>query len=274
MRTIASIVLFILISTATTAQKSVMIKYQPKEGTTLKNKMSATMDMNFKAGEKDVSTTIIMAFDMDYLIKDRKDDITNVDLIFNRVQMTMKGPVNSTYDSENVDPNDPFSAEIGKNFKGVIGTPVKMKINTQGKLAEPIDITQFFTEIPANKAGELKEQMTNQMIQFPEHKVKVGESWNATTTMNNIGELKLTYTLKEIHKKTLELSVSGKILATTSETVSMKSTEISGAITLDKKTGETLSSSMLMDMVMGVNSQGVNMNMNMKAEINLTATKE
>ena len=166
---------------------------------------------------------------------------------------------------------NPFALKIADSFKGVLDNPVPMSISTKGEFTEPIDIVKVFPQIPASKAKELKEQMSNQFIQFPEEKVKIGESWTMSSTMNQVGKLEYTYTLIGIEKNKLLLTVKGKMLESESETIKMLAATISGDVILNKKTGETLESNIVMDMDMQMEAQGSAMDMNMKAEISMKA---
>lgn len=262
------------ISAASFAQKSVLIRYQPKVGTTLKNEMTAIMDITIKAGEQNIVTKMEMGFEMSYENKSRKKDINKIDMTFDKITMDMKNPMMSgSYNSEVKDETDPFALKIADSFKGVLGSPVPMSIDTKGGFTEPIDIVKMFPQIPASKAEELKEQMSNQFIQFPEDKVKLGGSWNMTSSMNQVGNLEYTYTLIGIEKNKLLLTVTGKMLENESETIKMLGATISGDVTLDRKTGETLISNIVMDMDMTMEAQGNLMDMKMKAEISMKATQ-
>jgi hypothetical protein len=263
-----------MVVTYTTAQKSVLIRFKPKTGTTLTANMDMNMDMKMKIGEQDISTKMEMGFVMLYNNLERKNDINNIEMSFDRVTMKMTNPAMSgAYDSDIKDSTDPFAQKIAEGFTGVIKNPVPMKINTVGAFAEPFDISKLFSKIPATKAKELKEQMSNQFIQFPKEKVKVGGSWDMNSTMNQVGEIQFTYTLVSIEKKTILLTVKGKILSSKNEALKLMDADIAGTVILDKKTGETLKSDMTMDMKMQVAAQGKSMDMNMKAIIKLIATR-
>lgn len=266
--------MFLMVVTYTTAQKSVLIRFKPKVGTTLTASMDMNMDMKMKVGEQDISTKMEMGFVMLYNNLEREKDVNKIDMSFDRVTMKMSNPaMNGSYDSDIKDSTDPFAQKIAEGFTGVIKNPVSMKINTVGKFTEPFDISKLFSKIPAAKAKELKEQMSNQFIHFPEEKVKVGGTWTMDTSMNQIGKIQFTYTLVSIDKKTLSLTVKGKILASSNESLKLLDADIVGTVVLDKKTGETLESDMTMDMKMEITAQGKSMDMNMKAIIKLVATR-
>ena len=274
MRNYKFLFLALFISTITFAQKSVLIRYKPKVGSVLMNNMDANMNITIKAGDQNIETKMKMGFEMSYHIKSRKKDINSVDMVFDKITMEISNPMmTGSYNSDNKEETDPFALKIAESFKGVLDKPVPMKINTQGGFAEPMDVEKIFPQIPASKANELKEQMSNQFIQFPDNKVKVGETWTMSATMNQVGVLEYTYTLVGIEKERLQLSVNGKMLESESEKVKMLTANISGDVTLDRKTGETLKSNVAMDMDMKMEVQGNTMDMNMKAEIVINATQ-
>lgn len=265
---------FLLVVTFATAQKSVLIKYKPKVGSTLKTTMGMNMDMNMMIGEKEMLTKMEMGFVFLYNNLEREKDVNKIEMIFDRVTMKMSNPgMTGSYDSDIKNPTDPFGKKIAEGFTGVIKKPVEMKITTSGEFAEPFDLSKLFTNIPAVKAKELKEQMSNQFIHFPKKKVKIGESWTMNSSMNQIGTMELTYTLKAIEKKTILLDVKGKIISQNNKAMEVLTANIGGTATLDKKTGETLKSDMTMDLDMTVNVKGNPFKMNMKAIIDMAAVK-
>jgi hypothetical protein len=265
--------LILFVSTVSLAQKSVLIRFKPKPGSTLTANMGMNMDMKMKVGEQDILTKMEMGFVMLYNNLDRKKDVNEIEMSFDRVTMKMTNLVmNGTYDSDIKGATDPFAKKIAEGFTGVIKNPVSMKINTIGEFAEPLDISKLFAKIPAAKAKELEEQMSNQFIQFPKEKVKVGGTWAMESTMNQVGVVKFTYTLVAIEKKTLLLTVKGDLLSSSNENLKLLSSGIEGTVVLDKKTGETLKSDMTMDMQMQITAQGKTMETNMIAKINLSAT--
>lgn len=275
MKTTKLLLALLLFTTITFAQKSVKIRYQPKVGSELKNEMKALMDITIEMGDQNIVTEMDMGFDMIFKTISRKEEVNKIEMVFDRITMDMKNPMmNGSFDSSSEEELDPFGAKIAEGFKGVLNNPVPMSINTLGKLTEPLDVGKIFADIPLEKAKELQEQMSSQFVHFPENKVKVGDTWTMNATMNQVGKIEYTYTLKGIEKKTLLIAIQGKIIGSTSEAISIDEATISGDLVLDKKTGETLESNMVMDMNMGMTAQEQSMKMNMKAEITLVATQQ
>lgn len=265
--------LLLFLTTLTFAQKSVLIRYQPKIGSTLKSEMGALMDITILTGGQEIKTEVNMGFDMLYQTKSRKSDVNEIEIVFDKITMDMNNPMMSgSYNSETIDENDSFALKIAESFKGVLNTTLPVKVDTKGAITEPIDIVKYFPQIPESKAKELKDQMSNQFIQFPENKVKVGDTWTMNTSLNQVGEIEYTYTLKSINKGELLLSVEGEMLNNDAMKMEMLNAVIAGDITLDRKTGETLVSTIVMELDMKMENQGNAMDMKMKAEITLKST--
>jgi predicted restriction endonuclease len=91
--------------------------------------------------------------------------------------------------------------------------------------------------------------------------------------MKQIGTMEFTYTLKKIERKTLLLTVVGKVVTQKNKAIELSDANISGTVVLDKKTGETLNSKMTMDMKMKIISKKQIFNMDMKAVVSLVGTK-
>jgi hypothetical protein len=175
MKNLKFALLFLMVATYVTAQKSVSIKYKPKVGSSLKTDMNMKMEMDMKMGEKNALIKMDMNFLMTYNALKRKKDVNSMELIFDRIIMKMSNPSGyNSYDSDIKDSSDSFSKKIGEGFNGVLGNPVPMKITTTGEFAEPIDVSKLFTQIPVEKAKELNEQMSNQFYSFSQEKSK---SW-------------------------------------------------------------------------------------------------
>lgn len=264
--------LLLFISTLSSAQKSVLIRYQPKVGSTLKSEMRALMDITIFTGGQEIKTEVYMGFDMLYQTKSRKSDVNQIEIVFDKITMDLDNPMMSgSYNSENIDNNDSFALKIAESFKGVIKTGIPVRVDTKGSIIEPIDIVKYFPQIPESKAKELKDQMANQFIKLPENKVEVGATWTMNTSMNQVGEIEYTYTLKSIEKGELLLSVEGKMLDNDAMKMEMLNAVIGGDIKLDRKTGETLESNIVMEMDMKMENQGNVMDMKMKSEISMKA---
>ncbi|MEI6865410.1 DUF6263 family protein [Flavicella sp.] len=264
----------LFISVASFAQKSVLIRYQPKIGSTLKNEMSAIMEMNIKVGEQNMQTKVNMGIEMLYKTKERKKKINEIDVIINKITSDMKNPMmNGSYNSDNKDETDPYALKMTEIFEGVLEQPLTMSINTKGEFTEILNIAKFFPKISASKALELEEQISNKFIQFPEKKVKVGDQWTMSIQMKQIGDFEYTYTLTGIERKRLLLSVTGNMIEEETDSVKILESVIAGNIILDRKTGEILVSNIVMDMKMQMITQGNTMVMSLKADISLKATQ-
>ncbi len=262
--------LFVVISFA---QKSVEMRLKPEVGSVHETEIVMDMDMSMYFQDQKIVTKMGMVFDVDYKTLGRKNDINDMEVVFERMKMTMSNPMMSgEYDSEKEIQTSPFAEKLNEAFEGVLGQSINAKVTTLGKMAEPLDLLKLFTDIPADKAEELQERMTNQFIHFPEEKVALGGSWGVKVPMAQVGEVEFTYTLEKINKKTLEVTVSGVTNSVESlEGVSVTDAVIGGDILLDRKTGETISSLINMDMKMKVSVQGQAMDMDMKSVIKMSS---
>ena len=269
-------VVAILLTLTAQAQDSVKLRFQPKIGTSLYTEMKMDMNMDMQIKEQSINTKMLMAFGIDMKTKSRANDVNEVDFIFDKITMNISNPMmNGNYNSEIENQADPFSQKMQESFKDLLKKPINMKISTLGALTEPVDFQKLFPTLPTDKSAELKEQMNNQFIQFPEKAVKVGDSWLASSPMAQIGVMELTYTVKSITKDVVNLTVVGiaKPNAKKSE-LQLKETAISGSATVDKKTGETLDSKLVMKLKMSVNAKGQSMDMEMNAFLNILATRK
>ena len=269
-------VVAILLTLTAQAQESVKLRFQPKIGSSLYTEMKMDMNMDMQIKEQSINTKMLMAFGIDMKTKSRANDVNEVDFIFDKITMNISNPMmNGNYNSEIENQADPFSQKMQESFKDLLKKPINMKISTLGALTEPVDFQKLFPTLPTDKSAELKEQMNNQFIQFPEKAVKVGDSWLASSPMAQIGVMELTYTVKSITKDVVNLTVVGiaKPNAKKSE-LQLKETAISGSATVDKKTGETLDSKLVMKLKMSVNAKGQSMDMEMNAFLNILATRK
>lgn len=269
-------VVAILLTLTAQAQESVKLRFQPKIGSSLYTEMKMDMNMDMQIKEQSINTKMLMAFGIDMKTKSRANDVNEVDFIFDKITMNISNPMmNGNYNSEIENQADPFSQKMQESFKDLLKKPINMKISTLGALTEPVDFQKLFPTLPTDKSAELKEQMNNQFIQFPEKAVKVGDSWLASSPMAQIGLMELTYTVKSITKDVVNLTVVGIAKPKVNNPdLQLKETAISGSATIDKKTGETLDSKLLMKLKMSVNAKGQSMDMEMNAFLNILATRK
>lgn len=205
---------------ATTAQEKVTLRYNFKEGDVYEVKMIVKQEIG-----------TIMAQTTDILMTQKtvsaSDDMFTVESKIKKMKMDMiQGANIVSFDSTK---SDEELDEMGKMMKAQVGpfltATITNKINSLG------EVTDVVVEPQIAGIEDLTKQSSN--IIFPEEAIKVGSSWDLTKSENGM-DIKIIYTVKEITKTNVLLSISGYVSAMASGTVD-------GKMNIDRSSGVPLS---------------------------------
>lgn len=225
------IFLVLIFTTISFAQKSVLLRYNYKKG----DKYLLEMNINQKMGSV---MNMDMGMKMFYNISGVKDTIYNLELGFTGVTMnSLQGTESINYDSSADESKmNEEQKKMHEQMKKLLELVVAGKCSSRGRMFD-------FKVI---KGEGTSTNLVNQMnsVTYPEKPVKVGDSWNGVHDKKEEGmKIEYVYTVKAIHKNTVDVGITGKISGIANGTVS-------GDMEIDKKTGATPKTNMKMDMSM------------------------
>lgn len=253
---VAALIMLPMFILTSSAQKKVMLKYKLKEGSTYTNITSLDQEIIFEANEQTMSLNQEMGMKTDIDVKNVEDD--NIKLITTLKTMRMEQSIfgmEIIYDSEiDSTKNNPMVKKIAESLDKLIGSTYAVIIDEKGKIIE-YDLGDF------SDNSDVTNNLTsgNGYANFPDHKVSVGDSWDADITPMEDSDMSYhtTYTVVKIKRKAVTLAVNSIISANKIKDMDSKiDGTIVGEMIINPKTGWTISSDMDMEMTMEMEQGG------------------
>ena len=264
-----------LIPAQTHAQKKVLLKYNVKKGEKFISHQTANQDIDMEAQGQTMTMNQVITTDISTVIS----EVTPKEIkTTNQVEkMTMKQTMFGQ--TMNYDSSDPTtfasgrSKQIGDALNEIIKKPYGITMDHLGNISA-YDLSALLKD--NNKiSGNIKSG--NNYVVFPDHKVKVGDSWEASIKPMKSDKmiLHIKYTLKKLSGKKATIAIDGTISADSlaDQSINLSGTQ-SGEVVVDTKTGWTMSSRMTQDIKMKVEKNGMEIPMNISSTINSTAEKK
>jgi len=257
------------------AQKKVLLKYNVKQGEKFISHQTANQDMDMEAQGQTISMNQVITTDIATVISavtSKEIKVTNtVEKL--AMKQTMFGQV------LNYDSSDPATfasgrgKQIGDALRNIIKKPYGITMDHFGNISS-YDLSALLKG--NNKiAGNIKSG--NNYVVFPDHKVRVGDSWEADIKPMKTDNMKihLKYTLKKLSGKKATIGIEGTITASKAEgqTINLSGTQ-SGEVVVDTKTGWTISTHLTQDIKMKVEKNGMEIPMDISSTITSTVEKK
>ncbi len=257
------------------AQKKVLLKYNVKKGEKFISHQTANQDIDMEAQGQTMTMNQLITTDISTVIS----EVTPKEIkTTNQVEkMTMKQTMfGQTMNYDSSDPTTFASGrgkQIGDALNEIIKKPYGITMDHLGNISA-YDLSALLKD--NNKiSGNIKSG--NNYVVFPDHKVKVGDSWEASIKPMKSDKmiLHIKYTLKKLSGKKATIAIDGTISADSlaDQSINLSGTQ-SGEVVVDTKTGWTMSSHMTQDIKMKVEKNGMEIPMNISSTINSTAEKK
>lgn len=253
---VAALIMLPMFIVTSFAQKKVMLKYKLDDGSTYQNITNLDQEISFEANGQTMSLNQIMIMKTDISVENNEDD--NIKLTTTLSSMRMEQSIfgmNIIYDSEiDSTKNDPMVKKIAESLDKLMGSTYSLLMDDKGKIVE-YDLGDF------SDNSDITNNLTsgNGYANYPDHKVAVGDSWDAEITPLKDSDMSYhtTYTVLKIKKKEVTLGVESKITANKLKDMDSKiDGTISGEMIINPKTGWTMSSEMDMEMTMEMEQGG------------------
>jgi len=240
------------------AQKSIELKYNLKVNDSFSVVSEIEQTIQFETNGQKIALDQDMAFYMTSHIDSVKNDLITQRTTFNRIVMNQQiFGMEMNYDSDDSTTfNSPMGTEFADQMNKLINASVVSVINDCGQIKD-MDVSAL------GNAGETPSSVTtaNNYAVYPDHKVKVGDSWESEleTTEDAEMDIKMVYTLKKASHKEAILDLKGDLSAnlTNPDAPGNLSGTITGTMTVDSKTGMVKVSSIQMDMTMDIDQNGM-----------------
>ncbi len=237
------------------SQKSAELKYKLKKGEKYNFSTNVDMDMTFEAGGNTATMESVMDIYMTSTILNVENDVINQDFVFDRIAMNQKiFGMEINYDSDDTSTyNSGMGAKVGQEMNKIIGQSIVMSMDDRGNIIDldlsGIDNTDITNNITSG----------NTYTVYPDHKVKVGDTWESDINPIKGGDMKVhvNYKLVKLSKKSATIEVKGSITANEvkGEEINMNGTT-EGEMIVNVKTGILISSKIDLDMTMDIEQNG------------------
>ena len=287
-----------LVSGLTITPAQVKLSFNPEKGK--KYEYQTAVIQNIKQNVMGQDVPVEMEMSTTYLmeIKDKTPQEITVQFTYNEVAYIVSSPMMKMgYDSKSpVENPSNIDQMLGKMFDKMIGQSAMVVIAPDGSVKSLSGMDAIGESMVGAIAGDgqmiaqlgaqMKQQFNDDAMKssfeqmfkmYPEKAVKAGESWTVenTTMMNNMNtDLKTKYTLKSVSKNIATIAVAGEIEMNPGAGMEGKLTGTqTGTVTVDTKTGVTVTSDVSQNMKGTFRVQGMDMQMELTAKAK-TSIKE
>lgn len=250
------LVLFGLSTLPLQAQKEVTLRLHPEKGLTYtvhtKNSMMNLIEVQGQSMASSQTTEMKHSF----VAKDLNDQVITVEGTLKAMKVTISQMgMSLTYDSEHPEKTSPMLAGQTDEFEKEINVPTIVQFDCLGHHTDTTEMANMVQSISA-------------IIPLPEEPIRVGSSWTSHRSQDISGtaiDAKMTYTVTKISKKSVEVSVEGKVEGTEGISGSYE-----GTATLNPVTGLVVKSNVKMNMSMTLEQEGLSLPLTMSGTTTVT----
>ena len=239
----------------TYAQKAIMLKYNLKNGDQYTSTMAMNQEIDMEVQGQSMVINQDMNFEFGYAVSDVTADSFNLHTNISAIKMdqTVMG-MDIKYDSKDTSTynNATVGTKISDQMNKLIGQEIVSTTSNDGNVGT-IDLGDLDSD---NEVANNMKSSFSQAV-YPNHKVKIGESWENDISTSGIAEMNmhLIYTLTKVTRKQAFIDVKGTI-ESPDATANLKGT-ISGEMTVDRKTGWVSHSTFDQDFELQMEQQGM-----------------
>ena len=222
------------------AKDSVTLRLHPVQGKTYTISTKATTMNLMEVLGQTINSTQTMETTQTFTVKETNDKQTTVDTQIDNMKMSVSQMgMKFEYDSDHPEKTSPMIADQTKELEKTIKKLSTITYDAMG-----------------NVIGEEENPLGGAIVKLPEEPISVGSTWTIDKTAS-VSDMdinsKMTYTVKSISKKGVELTVNGNV-ESNSDGVSGTYT---GTATINALTGMMTTSSIKSNLTMTISQQGL-----------------
>lgn len=279
MRTFIKSVFFILvlilsgISGTMQAQKSILLTYDLEAGQQYDYQINMDQDIVFETGGQTMTLDQIMSFGTTTKVLYSSSDSINILTTIDKIQMDQQiFGMQLKYDSDDQSTHSGMGAQMAEAMNPLIHANYTTTIDNRGKVIQ-VD----FGKLVGNNeiAGNLNS--ANNFCIYPEYKVKVGDSWETDIAPMEGSDSKVhaKYTIKSISESDVILDYAGQLSGNSldGDTVNLSGIQ-TGEMTVDKKTGWLIKSTIEQDIKMEMEKEGNKFPATITGIVTIVSTKK
>jgi hypothetical protein len=286
-------------------KEKITLQYNFKQGEILGQNMVMSMDLVQQFMSQEMKISLTMGMKTTFEVKESQDNSYTLEGKYKELKVDAGMPgmeaANISFDS-NTDKDVATETDLGPMFKAIIDKPFEVVMNKNGKVKSVKGISAlletmlstFDESIPEDTRQQLAGQFGAQFSEeafasqfeqssglLPDKPVEPGDSWDTqiTTTASNFKlSIKMTSTLKSIEDNIVTLNVEGTVSAPEDNEqeingvktkISLKGTQ-QGTIKLNKDTGWTVSSDMMLNFNGEIEAGGMKVPIYVASKITVT----
>lgn len=250
-------VVLLLSSFAVFSQKSVDLKYHVSQGDQYSYAITMDQDITFETNGQTMTLNQNIIFEQQSVVMAVTSDSIDIQSTLKRVKMVQSiFGMQVTYDSDDSTTlQNPMAAKIAETLGGMIGKSYTMIIDTRGNILRT-DLSNMVQN------DDLSNNISSgtQFGSYPDHKVKVGDSWEKELSPVKTSDMKvkIKYTLLKVSGKQATLRIDGTITANTLQDMDMKLNGTQkGEMIVDIKTGWLIESKIDQEIKMNIEQNGM-----------------
>ena len=243
----AMLVLVALTTLSFMGKDGVTLRLKPQQGKTCTVITKANMMIMMEVQGQTMNMSQNMETRQTFTAKEVSDQQSTLETQIEAIKMTMSQMgMKFEYDSEHPEKTSPMLASQTKEIEERLHKPTDITYDALGKLVgDSIDSSM-------NQLGVI--------IELPETEITVGSSWTTTTSQETSGmefSADITYTVKAISKKSIDLTYTGKVNGNVADI----SGTYEGTASIDPQTGIMTNNSQKQNISMSMNEQGMSIPM-------------
>jgi hypothetical protein len=243
----AMLVLVALTTLSFMSKDGVTLRLKPQQGKTYTVTSKANMMMMMEVQGQTMNMSQNMESRQIFTAKEVSDTQSTLETQIEAIKMTMSQMgMKFEYDSEHPEKTSPMLAGQTKEIEEKLHKPIDITYDALGKLVgDSIDSSM-------NQLGVI--------IELPETEITVGSSWTTTTSQETSGvefSVDITYTVKAISKKSIDLTYTGKVNANVADI----SGTYEGTASIDPQTGIMTNNTQKQNISLTMNEQGMSLPM-------------
>ena len=240
----ALLVLVALATLSFMAKDGITLRLRPEQGKTYTLTSKANMMMMMEMQGQTMNMSQNMETRQTFTAKEVSDAQSTLETQIEAIKMTMSQMgMKFEYDSEHPEKTSPMLASQTKEIEERLHKPTDITYDALGKLVGDSTVSQLGV-----------------IIELPETEITVGSSWTTTTSQETSGvefSADITYTVKAISKKSIDLTYTGKVNGNVADI----SGTYEGTASIDPQTGIMTNNSQKQNISMTINEQGMSIPM-------------
>ena len=229
------------------AKDGVTLRLKPEQGKTYTVTTKANMMTMMEVQGQTMNMSQNMETRQIFTAKEVSDTQSALETQIEAIKMTISQMgMKLEYDSEHPEKTSPMLAGQTKDIEAKLHQPTNITYDALGKLVGDS------TDLSMNQLGVI--------IELPETEIAVGSSWTTTTSQETSGmefNADITYTVKAISKKSIDLTYTGKVNGNIAEI----SGTYEGTASIDPQTGIMTHGTQKQNMSLTINEQGMSIPM-------------